>query len=250
MTQPGQLLGQHPGRLDRPAQRRHRITPRLRLHQRVQDHQHLRIQINRPGAPRTGPAHPFRATHTRLQLLGPSNDRVPAHTRHPGHRRLTTTADHRRSRSRQQPTLPLIKQRAHLREEPLQVLLPDLHPPTLHRATKTIADPNVFQPTAEEVLGRCNLTMSLTSRLQKRFNPQPRKSSAAACRPCSQPPSPPCFNPQPRKSSAAAFGAHGLRDPPEVSTHSRGSPRPLPFVTWTFVLFKIFRHQVRGCLRW
>jgi hypothetical protein len=34
MTLPGQLLGQVPQRLGRPPQRRHRITPLIRLHQR------------------------------------------------------------------------------------------------------------------------------------------------------------------------------------------------------------------------
>jgi hypothetical protein len=34
MTLPGQLLGQVPQQLGRPPQRRHRITPLIRLHQR------------------------------------------------------------------------------------------------------------------------------------------------------------------------------------------------------------------------
>jgi hypothetical protein len=54
----GQLGGQPPGRLDRPPQRRHRITTLIRFDQRQQRHPQLRVGIGEAFTARTDPPHP------------------------------------------------------------------------------------------------------------------------------------------------------------------------------------------------
>ncbi len=141
VAQAGQLLGELARRLHRPAQRRHRIAPALRLDQGVQHHQHLGIEVDRRLAARTWAAHPIRARHPLGQLPGPGDERVTAHAgdlRHPG---LTATGEHLHHRRSQEPPLTLVEQWQNRREEPLQRLLADLHAMRVARATISGADP-------------------------------------------------------------------------------------------------------------
>ena len=86
-----------------------------------------------------------------------------------------------------------------------------------------------FQPTAEEVLGRCSASRARTV-LTRCFNPRPRKSSAAAIEVLNLYGLRATF--QPTAEEVLGRCRYGREQPDKsqrVSTHSRGSPRPLPY---------------------
>ena len=76
MSPPGQRLGQVPGRLGRPFQRRHRIAPGLRLHQRLQCLKQTRIGLDQRPASRPRPADPAVLRLGRLDFPPATGHRV------------------------------------------------------------------------------------------------------------------------------------------------------------------------------
>ena len=85
VTQASHFTGKGPGRFERPAQRRHRITTAVGLDQGVQHHQQLRVQIHLALRTSPGPAHPVLQTRPLGQLLRSGDKRVTAHPRRLGH---------------------------------------------------------------------------------------------------------------------------------------------------------------------
>ena len=149
-TSPPQLAGQRPRRLRRPPQRAHRITPGLRLDQRIQRHQQTGLSILHPRTPGTRRPHPHRHLDTGVDLPDRLVHRRTAHSRRLGHRHDPTPAQSPRRRAGQNPTLPLIQMRQHRRQHRRQPLVGDdelAHPaklthPTLNRADYTLPSPN------------------------------------------------------------------------------------------------------------
>ena len=107
----GQFRRQHPQRLHRPPQRRHRIAPHIRFHQRQQGRPQARIKIGRALTATTGAAHPPQRLLTGLQLGDPAGHRAFAHPRRPGHHPDTAMPQRPGLSPRHQPPLPLIQMR-------------------------------------------------------------------------------------------------------------------------------------------
>jgi hypothetical protein len=90
MALSGQLLGQVPQRLGRPAQRRHRIPALIRLHQPEQGSGQLRVLV--VGAP-SSTAGPARSPNRQRVLPGLQLGHAPAHRGGADSRRLRDGAD-------------------------------------------------------------------------------------------------------------------------------------------------------------
>jgi hypothetical protein len=109
----GQLGGQMPQRLRRPAQRRHRITPRVRLDQLQQRRRQLRVMRgDRP----TSSAGPPRSSDRQQLLPGVQLAHATAHRRgaDPGrirHRGYAPVAQQPGLAGQRQPLLPLVQMR-------------------------------------------------------------------------------------------------------------------------------------------
>ena len=93
MSLPGQLFGQMPQRLGRPAQRRHRVPTLVRLHQRQQRRHQVPIAL---GGRLTPPARPPDPPGRQRILTGLELSHTPTH----GGR-----ADPRRGRDRTHPAM-------------------------------------------------------------------------------------------------------------------------------------------------
>jgi hypothetical protein len=104
---PGQLGGQLPGGLHRPAQRGLRVPTLIRLDQRQQGRDQARIALAQPLAARTHRPHPVgRLTAQLARTARHRRLRHPRNTRHPAH---TPIPQHPGSRSQRQAPLPLIQ---------------------------------------------------------------------------------------------------------------------------------------------
>jgi hypothetical protein len=103
----GQLGGQLPGGLHRPAQRGLRVPTLIRLDQRQQGRDQTRIALAQPLAARTHRPHPVgRLTAQLARTARHRRLRHPRNTRHPAH---TPIPQHPGSRSQRQAPLPLIQ---------------------------------------------------------------------------------------------------------------------------------------------
>jgi hypothetical protein len=104
---PGQLGGQLPGGLHRPAQRGLRVPTLIRLDQRQQGRDQARIALAQPLAARTHRPHPVgRLT---AQLARTARHRRLRHPRNPRHPAHTPLPHHPGGRSQRQAPLPLIQ---------------------------------------------------------------------------------------------------------------------------------------------
>ena len=112
----GQLGRQVAGRLRGPPQRRHRITPLLRLHQGQQRRAQPRIHISRPLAAPARPPHPAQRLRAGVQLANAQGHRSLADPRGPGHQPDPAMPQRTGLSAHQQPTLPLIQMREDRRE--------------------------------------------------------------------------------------------------------------------------------------
>ncbi len=141
---------QLPSRLQRPPQRRHRITPAIRLHQIIQIIKQRRVNIlqSRP-APTLSP-NPASRLLIRVERLCPLDHRVPRHPRSRRHQRLTTPPHQPGHSPSKQPPLLLIQMPEHEPEEPRQTLLAHLHvhTPKLHACHPHRADSSLPIPYA------------------------------------------------------------------------------------------------------
>ena len=111
VTLPGQLARQDTQRLDRPPQRRHRITPLIGLHQRQQRRPQPRIQVSRPLTAPTAPAGPAQRLRPRLQLAGAQRHRRLPHPGGASHHPDPAMPQDPGLSPHQQPALPLIQMR-------------------------------------------------------------------------------------------------------------------------------------------
>jgi hypothetical protein len=111
MSGPGQLAGQRAGRLGGPAQRRHRIPAYVRLHQRQQRRDKLRIEIGEFSATSAHSAYPPQRRLTGVQFSNTARHRSLTHTSSPGHQPDPAMAQHPRLGPHQQPPLPLVQMR-------------------------------------------------------------------------------------------------------------------------------------------
>jgi hypothetical protein len=107
----GQLGREVTGGLRGPPQRRHRIAPQIRLHQRRQRRPQTRVEINNALAPTTGSAYSPQRCRTGVQFADPQRHRGLAHISGTGDQPDPTMADHPGFRPHQQPPLPLIQMR-------------------------------------------------------------------------------------------------------------------------------------------
>lgn len=107
----GELGRQDPGRLHRPAQRRHRITPFVGFHQGQQRGPQPRIKIRGPLPATTGPAHPAQRFLAGLQLVHALADRRLADPCRPRDRPDTAVAQEPGLGPHHQPPLPLVEMR-------------------------------------------------------------------------------------------------------------------------------------------
>ena len=109
----GQLASQRPGRLDRPPQRRSRITPLIRIHQRQQRRDQPRIGLRQPLAAPARPPRPARRKRLgpRLQLPHPQRHRALPDPGRRGHQPDPPMTQRPRLRPQIQPPLPLIQMR-------------------------------------------------------------------------------------------------------------------------------------------
>ena len=106
-----QPLHQLAQRLSRPPQRRGRITPGLRRHQRLQRLGHPRLRLLHQRAPRPQRTHPTVRRRPRPDLVHPGLHRGPRGTRHPSHQHDPTPTNRLHLSTQQQPPLPLIQMR-------------------------------------------------------------------------------------------------------------------------------------------
>ncbi len=136
MALAGQFLRQRAGRLRRPPQRRHRIPPLHRLHQRQQRQAQPRIQLGGPLAPPARPPRPAQRLSPRVQLIHSQRHRGLADPGSPGHQPDPAMAQRPGLRSHQEPPLPLIQMREDRPELRRQHL-----PGNLHHAHTTQACP-------------------------------------------------------------------------------------------------------------
>jgi hypothetical protein len=113
MPLPGQRLGQVPARPGCPLQRRHRIAPGLRLHQRLQRPQQTRIGLGQRPAPRSRPADPPVLRLRRLNLAPATGHRVRVRTGRLGDPLGPAPAQGQRLGPRHQPPGLLIQVRPH-----------------------------------------------------------------------------------------------------------------------------------------
>ena len=127
MALPGELVGQVPQRLGRPPQRRHRIAPLVRLHQRQQGRDELRVL---PGGRLASPTWPASAAGRERHLAGLQLEHALADGRladagHLRDRAHTTTPQQPRLDGQRQALLALVQVRQqHL--EPCSELPTDL----------------------------------------------------------------------------------------------------------------------------
>ena len=114
----GQRIGQVPGRLRRPPQRRHRVPASDRVDQGVQRRQHAWVGLGQGLATTTGLTDPTLApTRSASQHLGdPSGHRRPRDPSRRHHPSDPTTAQFTSLGTQQQPALPLIELRQQHRE--------------------------------------------------------------------------------------------------------------------------------------
>ncbi len=131
MTHVRQRRRQRPRGLQRPPQRRHRITPRVRLDQIIKADQQVRIDINQLRPTATLGPHSTIGFHPGDRGTLAVHHRVARHPRHPGSDRDTTPPEHPSHRPGLQPALLLIQMRTHEREELDQTLLGHLHTQTI-----------------------------------------------------------------------------------------------------------------------
>jgi hypothetical protein len=115
-TGSGQLRGQVTGRLGRPAQRRHRIPPHVRLDQLQQRHHQPGIDIGQPRTAPAGPTHPATRLGTARQLGSPGRHQIHTDPRRPRHQADPAVTQRPRLSAQHQPTLPLVQMRPHLSE--------------------------------------------------------------------------------------------------------------------------------------
>ena len=107
----GQLVRQVAGRLRRPPQRRHRITPLLRLDQGQQRRAQPGIQVGGLLAAPARPARPAQRLGAGIQLIDPQGHRGLADPGGPGHRPDPAMSQRPGLGAHQQPPLPLIQMR-------------------------------------------------------------------------------------------------------------------------------------------
>ena len=135
-TDPVALAGQFPrqlaGRLRGPPQRRHRVTPLLRLDQGQQRRAQPRVQVGCPLASPAWPSCPAQRLVTRLQLIDSQGHRGLADPGGPGHRPDPAVSQRAGLGPHQQPPLPLIQ----MREDRLELRRQHL-PGFLHSANIT-----------------------------------------------------------------------------------------------------------------
>ena len=135
MALPGQLLRQLTGRLRRPPQRRHRITPAARLDQGQQRRPQPRIHLGHPLAAPARSACPAQRLLAGVQLGGALCHRRLTHARSPGHQPNPAMTHRPGLGSHQQTALPLVQVREQHRELRRQRLLKPLRNP--HTTTMT-----------------------------------------------------------------------------------------------------------------
>ncbi len=111
VTLAGEFGGQMTGGLRRPPQRRHRITPHIRLDQGQQRRTKSRVQIDRPLAASTRPAHSPQRGLAGFQFIRTQRHRGLPHPGGPGDQPDPAMADRPGFRSYQQTPLPLIQMR-------------------------------------------------------------------------------------------------------------------------------------------
>jgi hypothetical protein len=112
----GQLGREHPGRLRRPPQRRHRIAPLVGLHQGQQRREQARVQVSGTlAAPARTPDAPQRL-HAGIQLVSPQRDRALTDPGRPGHHPDAAVSQRPGLSPEQQPPLPLVQVREDHRE--------------------------------------------------------------------------------------------------------------------------------------
>ena len=112
----GQLRRQVAGGLHRPPQRRHRITPLLRLDQGQQRRAQPGIQVGRPLAPPAGPPRPAQRLRPGVQLANAQGHGGLADPRCLGHQPDPAMPQRAGLSAYQQPPLPLIQMREDRRE--------------------------------------------------------------------------------------------------------------------------------------
>ena len=107
----GELGGKRAGRLRRPAQRRHRIAPLIRLDQGQQSAPETGIKVGQPLAAAAVGSRPAQRILPRLQLRHPTRHSALPHAGRPRHRPDPAMAERPRVRPRHQPPLPLVQMR-------------------------------------------------------------------------------------------------------------------------------------------
>jgi len=139
MAQLGQRIGQVLGRLGRPHQQRHRIAPRLGIHQRLELGRELRVGLGQLLATATGGAHPAPRLGRTLHLAHPTGHRIGMDTGRVRHRLHPTATELGGLAPQQQTTLPLIQMRTQHRVPACQRLrhLPGLGHSTTVRPANT-----------------------------------------------------------------------------------------------------------------
>ena len=128
----GQLGRQVAGRLRRPPQRRHRVAPLLRLHQRQQRREQPRVQVSGPLAAAARPPHPAQRLRPGIQLIHAQRHRGLADPGGPGHQPDPAMPQRPGLGPHQQPPLPLIQMREDHRELRRQHLPGFLHSRPYH----------------------------------------------------------------------------------------------------------------------
>jgi hypothetical protein len=126
------LVGELAGGLGRPPQRRHRITPHVRLDQSQQRQPQTRIQIDQPLAAATLPACTAQRGLTGLQFGHAPRHRALGHPRGPGQLSDPAVTQRPRFRAQQQATLPLIQVRQQRLQLRRQTLIGSIHRPISH----------------------------------------------------------------------------------------------------------------------
>ncbi len=144
VTLAGQLGRQVAGRLGRPPQRRHRITPLLRLHQGQQRRAQPRIQIGGPLAAAARPPRPAQRLRAGIQLTDAQRHRGLADPGGPGHQPDPAMSQRPGLGSHQQPPLPLIQMREDRLELRRQHLPGFLHCRPYHTSMPTPGSYGLF----------------------------------------------------------------------------------------------------------
>jgi hypothetical protein len=111
MALAGQLAGQHPRRLRRPPQRRHRVAPLLGLDQGQQRRPQAGVEIDGALASAADPADPTQRLGPRLQLVNTRRHGRLPHSRSPGDQPNPAMPQRPRLSTHQQPPLPLVEMR-------------------------------------------------------------------------------------------------------------------------------------------